>query len=234
MSTSTATPKSSSAKSPTIGYSSKKKFPFAPVDTIGMQVGDVDLDAVMTNSQANRYFMQMYSKWGGEKQAQGGDGTLTDEERHQLFNKTLVYLAANAPSSRGNYPGEFQTNSGYSFSKRMIYEVLRDEVRKFFRTWADEVRALLKHPDNHEIALELASRRGLPSDMAALAYDGAEFCRDPALTKAERLALKEVKNAVLSTTPSYNAVNSGVAAKSRPAPNQQPRAEGPPSDHYDY
>jgi len=175
------------------------KVPFAVSDSIGLAVsGDSCKEAIMPREEAMASLNEMFRLWK----------VTTDSVKQQLFNDMLLYAGLNAPSPRGEYGGVFKV-AGHEYRRNVIYEVLRDHVRRFFRFYADETARVFEA--NPRLVAPFADAKGYPSAQHKYSFDFAEHCTG--LTQNDRAVLKRIKDAVLGSRGTYNQVKTAMAAK---------------------
>lgn len=181
----------------------QERVPFTVSDNIGQSTTDDNFrETVMPQKEVLIALNHMYRLWM----------VTTDAHKQTLFNDMLLYVGINSPSPRGGYSGVF-TIGGREYQRRVIYEVLQDSARKFFRFYADETRKVFVA--NKSKVMPSALEKGFPSSHYDLSFDYASYCSG--LTQNDRSILKQVKAAVLSTTSAYNIVKTGYARKPKEA-----------------
>lgn len=129
-------------------------------------------------------------------------------EELEAFNKSLFFCHTINSGSILQPGRSVLVVRGESFPFATVVHMLGADLRRFFRTFADEVRAVNREVQNQydpydpekrerfEWLMEVASERGL-ARYADLAHDSADKCSG--LTHAERIALASSKVGVFSS-----------------------------------
>jgi len=147
----------------------------------------------------------------------------TNEQKQQIQNGVLAFMAKNGPSPRGPGIRHVRIGEGKKIPWKAVLACIHGPPRRFARAHADIVRALLNN--SPEFASELASAKGVSTDHQDIAFDFADYCSN--LSNEERTVIFRMKQFVLGTTANYDQNPVEVASNVQGMPLSEPPRPSP-------